>query len=271
MKDKTVYYECQNRRGIMFNFSIPDKHYFNDKPIVDGYSPFSGVVERWSDGKLKSVGAFINGIAHGKYVSIEEDEINIGASTVGITNGYSLVIDKYTDDVIRFGVWDMNFPIESYPYYKIKNGVFEPIFSDKIPLSLGREQDNFQLWLETSNALARIEAIIQKDVSPQDFETMRFYFGLESKDIDEFNFLRRAHWAYYRSELAERGHYEGDNDFLPYYYLQNELVQKVITTDMLPAHHTDLRYIGLVSIAFCELALRMVACIVLWDKKKVTT
>jgi len=63
----------------------------------------------------------------------------------------------------------------------------------------------------------------------------------------------------------EKGEYEGNNDLLPYYVLQNELREKVIKKDELSP---VIKYIGGVDVAYNEQENRMVGAIVILDTER---
>ncbi len=73
---------------------------------------------------------------------------------------------------------------------------------------------------------------------------------------------QRVFWAIKRKERMEEGQYTGENDFMPYYVLQEALRGQVIKENMLPP---TIQYVAGVDVAYNDLELRMVGAVVVLD------
>lgn len=222
------------------------KLYFNNKP-------FSGKSISGNSIALYS-GGYLEGIALTRYNSLKR---NIRCYSNGQYNGYLIEIeDGY---ITQFATYDMGMIIEILYFNKNIN---EREYSWKLPLE-GRK-NKFEELLIDSKVPQYFEKIKDEFNGYFNFEDSDFRTALlhELSRAGETGNIELKCWAYLRLKHMKEGYYEGDKDFLPYYYQQEQMRQQVIKEDQLPAH---IRYIAGVDVAYNDLEQRMVGGIVVLD------
>ncbi|MDB5273132.1 MAG: deoxyribonuclease [Chitinophagaceae bacterium] len=221
------------------------KHFYKD-------NPFYGIEEDISQEHIYRR-TYVDGIRHGQNYIIGLDKKHIVASAFssGFTYGYKLIVKN--NKVVEFAVYDCGVQIEW-------NRVNEKELEVLECLSKGEYEDDFKKWIKTSNVVQKILDTIAEGTDENDYASIHLSLTLASPDPEKQDEMARAEWAYYRQKRMKEGFYH--DDFLPYYYLQNEMRDMVIMEDDLP---DEIKYIAGVDVAYNDIEQRMVGGIVVLD------
>ncbi len=183
------------------------------------------------------------------------DSICLVSYAFGEENGYVFIIFKAYS---VFSADDIYMRLESHVY-----NYFENSKSNKFSMFIKRSDlDLDKLMAENPEILQKIEDIIEDGAIYSDEITTignsyRHDSLLKAK-------AQRVIWAKLHKRKIDEGYITPENDLLPHYVLQGELLEKVVTTDQLPE---TIRYVAGVDVAFHDLELRMVAAIVVLDAR----
>lgn len=222
------------------------KLYFNDNPF-SGKSISSNGIALYSCG-------YLEGIALTRYNSLTR---NIRCYSNGEYNGY--LIEVQEGYITQFATYDMGMAVEILYYDK---NIIEKEYSWKLPIE--ERKSKLEDILIASKVSQYFEKIKDEFNGYFNFEDSDFRTALlhEMYRVGERENIELKCWAYLRLKHMKEGYYEGDKDFLPYYYQQEQMRQQVIKEDQLPA---PIRYIAGVDVAYNDLEQRMVGGIVVLD------